>query len=428
MALNPTKIRKDFPILKTKMNGKPLVYLDSAASAEKPKQVINAVKNFYEKEYANIHRGIYVLSDRASEKYENVRDQVAKFIGAEKREEIIFTSGTTMSINLAMYSWGYENLKDGDEIILSEMEHHANIVPWQVLAKGKNVKIHFIKVKKDFTLDLAHYKRLLNKNTKLVSVVHVSNVLGTVNPVKEITKLAHKYGATVLIDGAQSIPHMPINVKDIGCDFFAFSGHKMLGPAGTGILYGKEAILNSMRPFFYGGNMIEGVSLLSSAFKKAPDRFEAGTPNIEGIIGLGEAVKYLEKIGMKNIHEYEQELAKYALEKFTGIPDFTLYGPTDYKKRAAVFAFRLGEIHSHDIADILDKEGIAVRSGKQCAHPLIACLKEPAVSRASFYIYNTKSDVDKLISALRKVKNILCTSTDDHYRSLKSHVCGIINR
>lgn len=397
---NVHAIRKTFPILGTKMNGKPLVYLDNGASTQKPRAVIRAISKFYETDYANIHRGIYDLSERATRAYEDVRVKTARFIGAQSPQEIVFTSGTTMSINLVAQSWGRKHLKKDDEIILSLMEHHANIVPWQMLAREKGLRIRFIKITNDFTLDLDHFKKLLTKKTKLVAVTHVSNVLGTVNPVKEITSLAHKYGATVLVDGAQSVPHMPVDVQKIGCDFFAFSAHKMYGPTGVGVLYAQRKILETMPPFLGGGEMIHDVTEKEPTFKKPPQRFEAGTPNIAGVIGLGAAIDFLEKTGMRNIQTHEQKLTRYALEKLAAIPSLTLYGPQNPKDRSGVFTFALEKIHAHDISYLLDHEGIAVRGGKHCAHPLMYALNEAALTRASLGLYNTTKDIDKLIAAI----------------------------
>lgn len=403
---NVNAIRKTFPVLGTKMNGKPLVYLDNASSTQKPRAVIDAMSEFYETGYANIHRGIYDLSERATRAYENVRRKTADFIGARQPDEIVFTSGTTMSINLVAQSWGRKHLKKGDEIILSKMEHHANIVPWQLLAREKNLKIRFIKITKDFTLDLENFQKLITKKTKLVAITHVSNVLGTINPVKKITALARRYGTTVLIDGAQSVPHMPVNVHDIGCDFFVFSAHKMYGPTGVGALYARHEILETMPPFLGGGEMIQDVTEHGSIFKKPPERFEAGTPNIASVIGLGAAIDFLKKTGMHAIQKYEEELTAYALKRLAEVPGILIHGPRDLKNRSGVLSFTLG-IHAHDAAHLLDRKGIAVRSGKHCAHPLMYALGQTALTRASIACYNTKKDIDKLAETLMRLNQIL---------------------
>lgn len=365
------------------------------------------MSKFYETGYANIHRGIYELSERATREYEKVRVKTADFIGARHPDEIVFTSGTTMSINLVAQSWGQTHLKRGDEIILSQMEHHANIVPWQLLAHEKGLRIRFIKITNDFTLDIDHFKKLLTKKTKLVAITHVSNVLGTVNPVKEITSLAHRYEAKVLVDGAQSIPHMPINVRDIGCDFFVFSAHKTYGPTGVGVLYARRALLETMQPFLGGGEMIQDVTEHGATFKKPPQRFEAGTPNIAGVIGLGAAIDFLKKTDMRAIQKYETELVEYALKRLTEVPELTLYGTRNAKNRSGVFSFTLNRVHAHDVAHMLDNEGIAVRSGKHCTHPLMYAIGQAALTRASIACYNTKKDMEKLAITLMRLNQIL---------------------
>lgn len=398
------KIKEDFPILKRLVHDKPLIYLDSAATSQKPRAVIDSLTKYYQEYNANIHRGIHYLSEKATEEYEYARKKVAKFINA-KPEEIVFVRGTTEAINLVSYSWGSRNIKQGDGVLLTEMEHHSSLVPWQQLAIEKKAKLDYIGITDDGLLKEEDFEKL-NRKPKILSLVHVSNVLGTINPVKEITKRAHKNGTLILLDGAQSVPHMPVDVRDLDCDFLAFSGHKMLGPTGIGVLYAKKKILEDMKPFNYGGGMIKEVYLDRTTWYDIPGRFEAGTPDIAGAIGLGAAVDYLEKIGMKNIREHEKDLTKYALEKLQNIKNLTIYGPTDVEKRGGVISFNLGDIHAHDLSSILDSEGIAIRSGHHCAMPLHNRLGIPASARASFYLYNSKEDVDALIQALGKATKI----------------------
>lgn len=405
--LDVKKIKSDFPIFGQKMNGHGLIYLDNAATSQKPKQVISAISEFYEKYNANTHRGIYQLSEKATAMYEGAREKVRAFIGAEKVDEIIFTRGTTESINLVAYAWGRKNIKAGDEILLTEMEHHSNIVPWQILAKEKSAVIKYIPVNKNGKLNLDSIDQYFTEKTKLVSMIHVSNVLGIVNPVREIINKAHEKGIPVLIDGAQSVPHMSINVQEMDCDFFAFSGHKMLGPTGIGVLYAKEKILQEMSPFLSGGSMIREVTLTDTRFEDLPLKFEAGTMPISEAIGLGVAIDYLTTIGMERIWEHEQEILNYILSKIRAIGGITVYGPDDASEQSGVVSFSIDGIHPHDVASVLDEAGIAVRAGHHCAQPLLRALGTQATTRASFYIYNDFNDADLLVDAINQTIKIL---------------------
>ncbi|MEM5805262.1 MAG: cysteine desulfurase [Candidatus Aenigmatarchaeota archaeon] len=401
--MNVEKIREDFPILKRKINGKPLVYFDNAATSQKPKQVIEALKEFYEKHNANVFRGVHTLSEEATEKYEEARRKIAEFINAENEKEIIFTRSTTEAINLVLYGYAIHNLKAGDEIISTIMEHHSNIVPWQFLQE-RGVKLKFVDIDDKGNLKLHQYNELITKNTKLITVTHVSNVLGTINPIDKIEKIAHDNGALYLVDGAQSVPHMDIDVQKINCDFLVFSGHKMLGPTGIGVLYAKKEILEKMKPFNYGSEMIKEVYLDRTIFADLPIRFEAGTPNIADAIALGVAVDYLKKIGMKNIAKHEGKLTQYALKKMKEIEEIKIFG--EAKERAGVISFNLSDIHPHDLATILDDDAIAVRSGHHCAMPLMKRLGVVATARASFYLYNTKEEVDRFVNSLEKARKV----------------------
>ncbi len=399
-------IRKDFPILRRKVNGKPLVYLDSTASSQKPIQVINAIKECYENYYANVHRAVHTLSNESSEKFEAAHDKVANLINARGTEEIVFTKNTTESMNLILYSWAHNNLKAGDEIITTIMEHHSNIVPWQTL-KNRGVKLKFVDINPDYTLKMGDYEKLITPKTKMVAVTHVSNTLGVINPVREIGKIAHDNNCLFVVDGAQSVPHMPVDVRKIDADFLAFSSHKMLGPAGVGVLYGKQELLEKMPPFLYGGDMIKEVSTKGAVYNDLPWKFEAGTPNIEGAVGLGAAVDYLQKVGMENIRAHELELVKYAFEKLYEIPDVEVYGPKDPEIKAGVFAFNVGDVHAHDTASLLDEEGICIRSGHHCTMPLTQeKLHLQSSARASFYLYTTKEEIDKLAKGIEKVRKV----------------------
>jgi cysteine desulfurase/selenocysteine lyase len=404
-ALDVNAIRAEFPILHQMHHDEvPLIYLDNAATSQKPRMVIDALDDYYRRYNANVHRGVHKLSEAATEAYEGARVKIRKFINAGNKREVIFTRGTTESINLVAQTWGRANLKPGDIVVSTAMEHHSNIVPWQILAQEKGFTIQYIPVTGDGLLDLEVLQSWLNLgNVRLVTVMHVSNVLGTLNPVQEITRMAHAAGALVLVDGAQSIPHMPIDVQALDVDFFAFSGHKMVGPTGIGILYGKRHLLEAMPPWMGGGDMISRVRLEGSTWNDLPYKFEAGTPIIAGAIGLGYAVDYLSNLGMEAVHAYEQQLTAYALERLEEVPGLRLYGPAATQK-GAVAAFSYGEIHPHDIAQMLDADGIAVRAGHHCAMPLHDQLGCGATARASFYIYNTTAEIDALVEALYKVK------------------------
>ncbi|MBI1973057.1 cysteine desulfurase [Candidatus Woesearchaeota archaeon] len=398
----PPSIKNDFPIFKRKIHGKPLVYLDSASSSQKPRQVIDTIKDYYEKTHANIHRGVYTLSEEATLAYEDAHRKVARFINA-KFKEIIFTKNTTESINLLAYSLGLE-LKKGDEILLTEMEHHSNLVPWQQIAKRVGAAVKFMKVSQEGELVIDN--KLFTPNTKIVAVTHISNVMGTINPIKEIIQKARSIGAKVVIDAAQSAPHIPIDVKELDADFLAFSSHKMLGPTGVGVLYGKQEFLEKMTPFLYGGDMIKEVKLEDTTFNDLPWKFEAGTPNIAGGIALGTAIDYLTNIGMHSIDQHEKELLQYAHEQLSKVKGITIYGPRDLKKKAGIIAFNFEDIHPHDVSSILDTEGIAIRGGHHCAMPLMKVLDIQASCRLSLYLYNTKEDIDVLVKALEKVRKV----------------------
>ncbi len=400
--LDVQSIRKDFPVLTRKVNGHPLVYLDNAATSQKPGSVIQSLVDYYEGYNANVHRGVHTLSMEATDKYEEAREKVAQFIGAETSESIIWTRNTSESINLVAYTWAQENIGEGDEIVLTRMEHHSNLVPWQKVAKDKGARIRFIPMTDEYTLDLSDLDSIINQRTKLVSIVHVSNSIGTINPVQELTKMAKRVGATVLIDGAQSVPHMPVNVTELGCDFFAFSGHKMLGPTGIGVLYVKRDVLEHMEPFLLGGEMVLEVTYEDASWNDLPMRFEAGTPNIADAIGLGAAIDYLNEIGMQNVRDHEIQLTKYALNAFKEIEEeLNMYGPIDMDVRAGIVSFHHPEIHPHDLGTILDGRGIAVRTGHHCTMPLVKSLGVSATARASFYLYNTEEEVDLLIEGLK---------------------------
>ena len=406
MILNVEQIRKDFPILEREAHpGKRVVYLDSTATSQKPLSVIEAMDNFYRRSNANIHRGVHTLAEEATALYEDAREKVAKFINASSARQIIYTRNTTESINLVAYTWARANLKAGDLVILTEMEHHSNLVPWHILAAERGIQLEFIPVTEDGLLDLETYKALLNRSPKLVSFTHMSNVLGTVTPAAEIIRLAHAAGAVTLVDGAQSVPHLPVDVQALDADFLAFSAHKMCGPTGIGALYGKAGLLEAMPPFLGGGDMIKEVKLRSFRPNSLPHKFEAGTPAIAEAIGFGAAVDYLSSIGMEAISAHEHEITEYAIERLKEIPGVKVYGPTPDKK-GGVASFTLVGVHPHDVAQILDEDGIAVRAGHHCAQPLHERFNIPATSRASFYLYNTKSEVDLLVNGIYKVKEI----------------------
>lgn len=403
-VLDVDTIRKDFPILERKIKGYPIVYLDSAATTQKPASVINALSFFYRTSNANIHRGVHTLSEESSSAYEALREKTVKFIGGKDPRSVIFTRNTTESLNLVARSWGRGNLKKGDEIILSEMEHHSNIVPWIQLSKEIGAVLRYIPVVDDGYLDMDAYRKLLNDRTKIVSVTMTSNVLGTINPVEEIIRIAHERGVITVLDAAQSVPHMKVNVYEIDCDFFAFSAHKMLGPTGIGILYGKTDLLERMEPMLGGGGMIKEVTLYDATWADIPWKFEAGTPNYADVIAFSSALDYLENIGMDAIHAHEQMLAEYAYEQLSKFSDITIYGPKDHRDKAGVITFYDKFIHPHDLSTILDEFGIAIRAGHHCAQPLMNKYGVAATARASFYIYNDKDDVDSLIEGIAKAR------------------------
>ncbi len=398
------KVRADFPLLHQEVNDKPLVYLDNAATSQKPQFVINALRHYYQEYNSNVHRGAHTLSGKATDAYEGARDKVAKFVNAASRQSIVFTRNATEAINLVAYSWGMDNLQPGDEIITTVMEHHSNIVPWQLIAQKTGAVLKFVELTPEQTFDFAHFKTLLSPKTKLVSVVHVSNTLGCINPVAEICALAHQHGAKVLIDACQSVPHMPIDVQEIGCDWLVASGHKMCAPTGIGFLYGKQEILESMPPFLGGGEMIAEVFLDHSTYGELPHKFEAGTPAIGEAIALGAAVDYLNSIGMEQIHAYEAELTAYLFQQLDKIPQIKTYGPHPNFKgegRAALAAFTAGEVHANDLATLLDQEGVAIRSGHHCTQPLHRYLDIPATARVSLSFYNTRAEIDVFIKSLQ---------------------------
>lgn len=400
-----SKVRAEFPALHQEVHGKPLIYLDNAATSQKPKAVLEAMQHYYEYDNANVHRGVHTLSSRATDAYEGARDKVAAFIKAAKREEIIYTRNATEAINLVAYTWGLHNLQPGDEVILSVMEHHSNLIPWQMISQKTGAVLKFVELTETQEFDLDHYKSLLSDKTKLVSVVHVSNTLGCINPVKEITELAHRYGAKVLIDACQSVPHMPIDVQAINCDWLVASGHKMCAPTGIGFLYGKLDLLRSMPPFLGGGEMIADVFLDHSTYADVPHKFEAGTPAIAEAIGLGAAIDYLNQIGMDKVHAYEEELTLYLFQQLAQIPEVQLYGPqpnADASNRAALASFTTGSVHPHDLSTILDQAGIAIRAGHHCTQPLHRCVGAQSTARASLYLYNTREEVDAFIVALKE--------------------------
>ena len=396
-----TSIRDDFPILTQQVYGKPLIYLDNAATAQKPRQVIDAVSNFYATGYASVHRGIYSLSERATEIYESTRNTVQRFIGARDAREILFVRGTTEAINLVAQTYCRQHLRAGDEIVISAMEHHSNWVPWQMVCENIGAFLRIVPISDEGELLLEEFEKLLSPRTRLVAVPHVSNVLGTINPIRQICEMAHSRNIPVLVDGAQAVPHLAVNVQDLDCDFYAFSGHKLFGPTGIGILYGKAALLEAMPPYQGGGHMITSVTFEKTLYNTLPAKFEAGTPNIAGTIGLGVAIEYFNRIGIEAVAAYERKLLSYATEALSEIRELRLIGTA--KQKTGVLSFVLDGIHPHDIGSILDREGIAVRAGHHCAQPLMARFGVPATARASLVVYNTKEEIDALVSGIRKV-------------------------
>ncbi len=402
MTMNAAEIRELFPILDQKVHDCPLVYLDSAASAQKPIQVIEAVKRYYEWDNANVHRGVHTLGMRATEAYEAARIAVARFIGASSEREIVFTRGATSSLNLVASSYARTVCSEGDEIVLSEMEHHSNLIPWQQAAKASGAVLKYIPLKSDGTFSIEDVEQTVTDRTKVVTVSQVSNVLGIANPVKQMADIAHKKGAVLVVDGAQSAPHLKVNVREMDCDFYAFSGHKMCAPTGIGVLYGRKGLLEQMEPIEFGGEMIDRVGLQDASWKEAPWKFEGGTPIIAGAIGLSAAIRFLEQIGLDAIAEHDRQLTRYAEEQMKRMEHLTIYGPTE--GRVGLVTFNLDRIHSHDVATVLDTYGVAIRAGHHCCQPLMNLLNVGSTARASFYLYNTEEDVDRLLFALQKTK------------------------
>lgn len=397
-------IRSYFPILNQEVNGYPLVYLDSAATSQKPVQVIEALRKYYEFDNSNVHRGVHTLGNRATESYEGAREKVRNFISAKSTQEVIFMRGTTTALNTVAQSYGEANVQEGDEIVITYMEHHSNIIPWQQLAKEKGAILKYVDLEEDGTLSLEKVRATITQRTKIVSIMYVSNVLGTMNPIKEITQIAHENGAIMVVDGAQAAPHLRIDVQDLDCDFFAFSGHKMCGPTGIGVLYGKKELLEQMEPVEFGGEMIDFVGLYDSTWKELPWKFEGGTPIIAGAVGLAAAIDFLEEIGLDEIEKHEHELAAYAMDRMSTINGLTIYGPKDPGKRAGIVTFNVNDVHPHDLATVLDMNGIAVRAGHHCAQPLMKWLQVSATARASFYVYNSEEDIDRLVAGLSTAK------------------------
>lgn len=408
--LDPYKIREYFPILKRKINNHPLIYFDNAATTQKPRQVIKAIKEFYEKCNANVHRAIHTLSQEASELYENAHEEVAKFINANGMEEIIFVRGTTEAINLVAYAWGLRNLKGEDEVLVTLMEHHSNIVPWEMLSKINGFQVKYVGVKNDGTLNYEAFENAISEKTRMVCLSHVSNVTGVINDVKKVAKIAHEYGALVLVDGAQSVPHLLVSVKDLDIDFLAFSGHKMLGPTGIGVLYGKREILEEMEPFHGGGEMIREVTFntvtkrCSISWNDLPWKFEAGTPNISGGVGLMAAVRYLKDVGMENVKAHEETLTEYVMRRMQELEKVKIYGPKDASVKCGIIPFSVDGLSSHDIALFLDSYGIMIRSGFHCAQPLHEKFNLKSSARASFYIYNTREEIDRFVEVLKEIE------------------------
>lgn len=408
---DPKIVKKDFPILRREVNGHLLIYLDSGATSQKPNVVLGAERDYYEKHNANVHRGAHTLGDEATQIYQEAREKVAKFIdGGTLRQaqggEVIFVRNTTEAINLVAYAWGLDNLKAGDVVVTTLMEHHANMVPWQEVGRRTGARVEVVGITGDGQIDMDDYRQKLKLKPKMVCFAHVSNALGTVNPVKEMTRLAHKAGAIVLVDGAQAVPHMRVDVNEIGCDFYAFSGHKMLGPMGIGVLWGKKEILEKMSPFLSGGGMISEVSTSRSTWAEVPEKFEAGTPNVAGAVGLASAIEYLEKLGLENVREHDKEVVSYSLKVLSKLQRVRVWGPKDPRIRSGSVSFEYVGVHAHDVATILDSEGVAVRSGHHCTMPLHNHLGIAASIRASFNVYTTKEDIDALVKALFKVKEV----------------------
>jgi len=400
--MDPIALKAEFPILHQEINGHPLVYLDNAATTQKPRSVLEAVRKYYEWDNANVHRGVHTLGSRATDAYEGAREKVARFLNAASTREIVFTRGTTAALNLAASGYARQTLREGDEIVITPMEHHSNLIPWQQAAKATGATLKYIPLQPDGTVTLADVESTVTPNTKIVAITCVSNVLGTVNPIAEIAKIAHRQGAVIVVDGAQSTPHMKVDVRALDIDFYALSGHKMCAPTGIGVLYGKAQLLERMEPIEFGGEMIDFVELYDSTWKELPWKFEGGTPIIAGAVGLGAAIDFLEQIGLPTIEAHERKLVRYGMERLSAIDGLTMYGPRE--DRAGLITFNLGDVHPHDVATVLDTEGIAVRAGHHCCQPLMKWLQVSATARASFYLYNTEQDVDRLAEALVKTK------------------------
>ncbi|TVX97354.1 cysteine desulfurase [Cohnella terricola] len=401
--MDPIALKSEFPILHQDINGHPLVYLDNGATTQKPRSVIEAVKRYYEHDNANVHRGVHTLGSRATDAYEGAREKVTRFLNAASSREIIFTRGTTTALNLVASGYARQTLREGDEIVITPMEHHSNLIPWQQAAKATGAVLKYIPLQPDGTITLADVEATVTERTKIVAITYVSNVLGTINPIAEITKIAHRNGAVIVVDGAQSTPHMKVDVRALDVDFYAFSGHKMCAPTGIGALYGKAKLLEAMDPIEFGGEMIDFVELYDSTWKELPWKFEGGTPIIAGAVGLGAAIDFLEQVGLDNIERHEHKLVKYAMDRLSSIDGVTIYGPSA-EQRAGLVTFNLGDVHPHDVATVLDTEGIAVRAGHHCCQPLMRWLKVSATARASMYLYNTEQDIDRLAESLVKTK------------------------
>lgn len=400
--MDPLSLKSEFPILHQEINGHPLIYLDNAATTQKPRTVIEAVKRYYEWDNANVHRGVHTLGSRATDAYEGAREKVAKFLNAASTREIIFTRGTTTALNLVASGYARQTLQEGDEIVITPMEHHSNLIPWQQAAKATGATLKYIPLQPDGTITLEDVEATVTERTKIVSITYVSNVLGTINPIAKIAEIAHRKGAIIVVDGAQSTPHLKVDVQALDVDFYAFSGHKMCGPTGIGALYGKAKLLEAMDPIEFGGEMIDFVELHDSTWKELPWKFEGGTPMIAGAVGLGAAIDFLEQVGLQQIDQHEKKLTRYALDRLSNIAGLTVYGPLE--ERAGLVTFNLGDVHPHDVATVLDTEGIAIRAGHHCCQPLMRWLKVSATARASFYLYNTEQDIDRLVEALLKTK------------------------
>jgi cysteine desulfurase / selenocysteine lyase len=405
MTLDVQRIRKDFPILERQVYGKPLVYLDNAATSQKPRQVIDALVNYYENYNANIHRAVHCLGEEATAAYEGARAKVAKFINAPSPESIIFTRNTTEAINLVAYTWGRENVREGDEILLTQMEHHSNLIPWQRLAAEKGASVRYIELTETQTLALDGLENLFDARTRIAAMPHVSNSLGTINPVEKIAAEARRNGTLFLVDGAQGAPHLPVDVQAIGCDFYAFSAHKMLGPTGVGVLYGRPELLEEMEPFLGGGEMIRKVTFEGATWNDLPWKFEAGTPNIADVIAFGAAIDYLDRLGMEKVRDHEVEITDYALTRMSQLEGIVVYGPPDPRERGGVVSFNFGDLHPHDIGTVLDHHGVAIRAGHHCTQPLMRTLGVSGTARASFYVYNTPEEVDVLVEALEATRD-----------------------